>query len=266
MRNTKFFLNQAAKSLRLKPGFVAGVVTTLAMTLATLLAILTLCYYVVWQPLPYPDQEQVFKLDYQRLDQHNQLKATKFIHPAAVALYAAQQDEKTISDLVLSRYSQEVLSSLASQPKVNTMYVSPEWFSTLGAQAAVGRLFNDNEGINSFVSGAVISTETWHQLFQGDNNVLSQSITINGKSHPVVGVLDSSFSEPEFYQIGRKNQVWLPWDFNNSEYQGYWGLADGDVVMLAKSEKNMTEYLACTKLFLVVKNDCLFNTKEFEIV
>lgn len=242
MKKFSFFLNQAVNSLSLKLGFVFGVVTTLSTSIAMLLTVLTLGFYIVWQPLPYPEQAQIYKLDYQRIDQNNEVKTSKFIHPAAVDLYNRSRDEKVELELALSRYSQEVLSSLPSQPKINTMYVTPEWFSIFASKLILGRVFDEKEAVGSFVPGAVISSDTWKKLYQKDVDVLKQSITVNGKQHPIIGVLDSNFFEPEVYQVGRGNQVWLPWDFNNSDYTGYWGLADDNIVMLAKSNTELYEH------------------------
>lgn len=242
MNKMSFFLRQAAQSLGLNPGFVSSVITTLSLTLGALLAVLTLSYYIVWQPLPYLSQNQLFKLDYQRLNQENKVQATEFIHPAAVNLYRSDFDTSSVETLVLSRYSEEVLSSRATQPKVNSIYTTPEWFSTFDAQLALGRVFNDQETVERFVPGAVISHEFWRSEFQSAANVLEQFITINGKSHPIIGVLADNFIEPEVYQVGRKTQVWLPWDYNNSEYTGYWGLADASVVVMAKSQANTSAY------------------------
>ncbi|WP_125720933.1 ABC transporter permease [Pseudoalteromonas rubra] len=235
MRNKRFYLTQAIHSLRLRLGFVGSVTVTLGVTLGTLLAVLTLSYYIVWQALPYPEQEQIIKLDYQRVDQNNEIQSTKYLYPAAVEMYKTSRQEQSVALMALSRYGQEVLVSQQNQPKVNTIYVTPEWFSIFGAKAVLGRFFSEDEGIDNFVPGAVISYATWKALFNGDSNVLEQSVMVNGKSHPIVGVLDKNFVEPEVYQIGRKNQVWLPWDFNNSDYQGYWGLADNEIVVMAKT-------------------------------
>ncbi|MFZ8201763.1 ABC transporter permease [Alteromonas portus] len=239
MRNSNFYLTQAISSLRLRFGFVGSVTVTLGVTLGALLAVLTLSFYIVWQALPYPEQDQIVKLDYQRIDQNNEIQSTKYLYPAAVDLYKSSLQEQTVDLMALSRYGQEVLVSKQNQPRVNTLYVTPEWFAVFGSKTVLGRFFTENEGIDSFVPGAVISYDAWKTLFNGDSNVLSQSITVNGKSHPIVGVLEESFVEPEVYQIGRQNQVWLPWDFNNSEYQGYWGLADNEIVVMAKTHPNV---------------------------
>lgn len=238
MRNKRFYLTQAIHSLSLRLGFLGSVMVTLGVTLGTLLAVLTLSYYIVWQALPYPDQEQIVKLDYLRVDQNNEIQSTKYLYPAAVEMYKTSQNEQYVEQMALARYGQEVLASQQSQPKVNTLYVTPEWFTIFAERAELGRFFSEDEGIDDFVPGAVISYDSWKTLFNGDSNVLSQSITVNGKNHPIIGVLDENFVEPEVYQIGRQTQVWLPWDFNNSEYQGYWGLADNEIVVMAKTQSH----------------------------
>ncbi len=87
--------------------------------------------------------------------------------------------------------------------------VSGTFFSVLGAQPFLGRVFNPDdtatEGSNAV---AVISHRYWQEELSADPNVAGRSITINGTSFVVVGVMPASF-----YGVTLNAQspdLWLP--------------------------------------------------------
>lgn len=238
MKHSGYFLKQAWLSLKLKPGFIISVVSTMGITMGALLAIMTLAYFMVIKPLPYPDQDKLAKIEYQRFDENSVLKSDTYLHPAAVSLYKTQQTLRALDELSLLFYAQETIASLPMQPKLNTTYTTPEWYSLLNVPLAFGTAFSADEGLNSHIPGAVISYQTWQKFFGSSPDVLEQSIRINGQNHPIKGVISEDFIEPQLFKTGRLTQIWLPWDYNNSEYQGYWGLPDNNVLVVGKLKEN----------------------------
>ena len=235
MKQYQYLLKQAWLSLRKSPGFIFSVTSTIGLTMGALLAILTLAWFMVVEPLPYPHQERLVKATYQRLDQNSMVQTNTFIHPAAEQMFIEQSQTKApFSQQTLLSYSNAVLQSEPSQPKLNSTYVTPDWFAMLAIPMAKGRGFSDEEGIKSFVPGAVLSHHTWQQQFAGRPDILEQSVNINGVNHPIIGVVAKSFIEPQLYQTGHETDLWLPWDYNNSEYMGYWGLPDDTLVFVGK--------------------------------
>jgi len=73
--------------------------------------------------------------------------------------------------------------------------VSQNYFSVLGARAAVGRLFS---AIDSEQPGAapvaVLSHSFWRRRFNGDSALIGQAIRLNGRPFTVVGVAPPEFS------------------------------------------------------------------------
>ena len=87
--------------------------------------------------------------------------------------------------------------------------VSGTFFSVLGSQPLMGRAFNDadtaTEGSNDV---AVISYRYWQENMSADPNAVGRSITINGNSFTVVGVMPAAF-----YGVDLNEQMpdmWLP--------------------------------------------------------
>ncbi len=88
------------------------------------------------------------------------------------------------------------------------MWVSGEFFDTLGIQPLLGRLFHaadDHPGCGT--TGAVISYPFWQREFGGDPGVLSKTVTLDGHVVPVIGVTPAGFYG---LRIGRDFDVAVP--------------------------------------------------------
>ena len=178
-------LKQAFLSLKKKPGFVFSVISTMGITLGALLCVFTLAYVMLIKPLPYPDQDRLYRVDSQQFDAAGALNVTAFSYPSLVHLYKNQQ---AFDQVALSIYDDEVLTSLTTQPTMSTAYVTPEWFELTGANMAMGRAFSESENINSNVPVAILSYQTWMNDFAQSADILSEKVTFRGVSFQVVGV------------------------------------------------------------------------------
>jgi predicted permease len=87
--------------------------------------------------------------------------------------------------------------------------VSGTFFSVLGAQPLMGRVFNPEdtatEGSNAV---AVISHRYWQENLSADPGIIGRSISINGTSFVVVGVMPAAFYGVELNE--QSPDMWLP--------------------------------------------------------
>ena len=70
---------------------------------------------------------------------------------------------------------------------------SANLFATLGVSLAMGRAPSGSPRDRSGASPAVLSYRMWQRLFDGDPNVLGQSIWVDNQPHTIVGVLPQRF-------------------------------------------------------------------------
>lgn len=93
---------------------------------------------------------------------------------------------------------------------VPTLYVSSNYFSTLGVTLTRGRGFTQVDDASRAEAEAVISYRTWHLLFAGDPNIVGQTVTINESTYVVAGVTPEAFRG----HVGGLNAahygLWLP--------------------------------------------------------
>lgn len=224
---------QAWQSLKGHPGFIASVLTTLGLTVGALLCILTLAYVLLIKPLPYPDQTSLYVVEHQLINKDNKVDGGAFTYPNLMHLY---NNQEVFEQATLMYFDADVLLSLPANPMLPISFVTPQWFSLLGAKMALGRAFEQTEALNTYNPVAVITHETWQHDFAGKADVLDEKVNFSGISYRIVGVLAESFSEPQVQGLGYKSAVILPWDYNtvSERDRKTWGNDDGGLVYLAK--------------------------------
>ena len=146
MNQSLYLLKQAWASLKGKPGFVSAVVTTMSLTMGALLCVLTLAYLLLVSPLPYPASNSLYTVEHNLIDNNGDVDGDAFTYPNLIHLYAKQT---AFSDLALMYYDADVLISRPSHPTLPISFVTPEWFSLLDVDMAIGRNFEPTEALNS---------------------------------------------------------------------------------------------------------------------
>jgi hypothetical protein len=74
--------------------------------------------------------------------------------------------------------------------------ISADFFDALEVKAALGRTFlpgEDEPGRNQVV---VLKHSLWERRFGGDPNIVSRTLTFNGKPFTVIGVAPPDFNFP----------------------------------------------------------------------
>jgi MacB-like periplasmic core domain len=75
---------------------------------------------------------------------------------------------------------------------VATARVGPEFFSTLGLTAALGRTFASDD-VQKCSNCVLLSYSAWKRDFRGDPAIVGKQIDLNGTPRPVIGVLPADF-------------------------------------------------------------------------
>src|SRR6185437_1820935 len=92
--------------------------------------------------------------------------------------------------------------------RIEANLVSGNYFDTLGAGAAMGRLIvPDDARAAGGNPVAVITYRFWQQHFGGERNVLNRQIVVNGRSLTVVGVAARGFDGAA---VGQTPVVFVP--------------------------------------------------------
>jgi len=209
----------------------------MSLTLGALLCVLTLAYLLLVSPLPYPESDSLYTVEHNLIDKNGDVDGTAFTYPNLMHLYAKQT---TFSDLALLYHDADVLVSEPSHPTLPISFITPEWFSLVAADMAMGRSFEPTEGLNTYNPVAVLSYQTWKDEFALEADILSKKLQFGEVSYRIIGVLSENFVEPQIYGVGYKSQVFLPWDYNSisPSERNKWGNDDSGLMVLGKLKSN----------------------------
>jgi len=183
-------LRYACRTLSRSRSFVVITTLMLALGIGANTAIFSVVLTVLIRPLPYADAERVVWL--------SNRNATLGINGAFLNPY----------DILDFREQSQSFESIAgwgtlpvnlygarSLERVEGIYITPNFFRTLGVRPQIGRDFADNEPENS----VIISHGLWLRQFGGDEAVIGKKITF-GLSTPdsevIVGVLPAETNFP----------------------------------------------------------------------
>jgi putative ABC transport system permease protein len=184
-------LRYALRGLRRSPAFTATVVLTLALAIGSASTIYTLIDAVVIRPLPYPDSGRLVALfETRRADERSRTP----IAPGRLEDW--QQLSSTLEGLAGS-YRDTVTDTSGAHPeRISGAFVSPRFFSVLGAPPKLGRVFNADEERAGGPMAVVLSDALWRRRFGGDPQVLGRILPLSGARYTVVGVMPASFRYP----------------------------------------------------------------------
>ncbi len=215
----------AFNSLLKANGYVVTVVLTLGITLGALVAMFNLNYQILAAPLPYPDADQLYVFQGQRFEKGELSFAKRTPYPLLIESY--EKEDAYFSQKALIAYGIDVERNLLSAPSMNIGAVTPEFLTMLQAPLALGRYFSADEGLHSMAPVAILSFNTWTQMYQQDADIIGKTANFKGVEFKIIGVLAKSFVEPSLFQQGWKTDIWLPFDYNDIGARTLWRFSTG---------------------------------------
>ncbi len=194
-------LRYGARALWNNPGFTLVALLALALGIGATTAIYTVVDGVLLRPLPFPEPDQLVDVNSVLRDETSPGSSSSFLDAQD---YATRN--RTLSGLAIWTRGQIVLTGGAMPQQVQAVESSPNLFSVLGINPALGRSFAADEAkAGSHV--VILSYNVWQRRFNGAPDIVGKSIGLDGEPHVVVGVaprgfafpLDSTTDEPEVY-------------------------------------------------------------------
>ena len=192
----------ALRMLRKNPGFTAVAVLTLALGIGANTAIFSVVYAVLLKPLPFAEPDRLYNV-YQAMPREGVM-----FNGWSYANFAEFRSENHIfSELSGNQQHQLTLTGRGEPTVVNTAVVTPELFSVLGEKPLLGRAFLPQEGKPGSAAVAILSESLWRGTFGANPDIIGSAITLDKRSHTVVGVMRAGFRFPAILE---EEQVWIP--------------------------------------------------------
>jgi putative ABC transport system permease protein len=191
-------LRFGSRMLVKQPGFTLIAVITLALGIGANTAIFSVIYAVLLRPLPYPAAERLVILT---TTGTNVDLPTYLSYPDYVDLR-----DRTHSFDDTACFVDDVFNVTGVDPPVavDGRRVNWNFFQILGVKPQIGRLFTPSDDQAGAVPTATISDALWHEKFGGDDTVIGKTISLDGGSFTVIGVL------PPDFEFQRHDDVFVP--------------------------------------------------------
>ena len=192
-------LRYGARMLAKKPAFTIVAVITLAFGIGANTAIFSVVNAVLLRALPYNNPDQLIVLS----------TITPNGDPDGLSIPEAQDyrnQMQSLEDLVAFQ-SQSVNVTGSDRPdRVRGGFVSANFFKFFNLTPIAGRVFVEGEDQQGAPKQAVVNEKMWRERLNGDPNLESKKLILNGEPYSVIGVVPASFKEPMDPDV----EVWMP--------------------------------------------------------
>ncbi|HXG64193.1 MAG TPA: ABC transporter permease, partial [Blastocatellia bacterium] len=197
-------IRYGVRMLLKKPGFTLMAALTLALGIGANSAIFSVVNAVLLRPLPFQEPERLVAV-WQTQPTRGQ-DTVNFTQERFVDYRDQNQAFANIAAYVQWSFN---LTGGDQAERLQGAQVSADFFTVLGSQARMGRVFHTGEDVAGNHRVVVISHGLWQRRFNNDPNVIGQTVTIDGQTMTVVGVMPEDFRFPD-----RDTEVWVPMEIS----------------------------------------------------
>src|SRR6476620_8118932 len=193
MTTTWADLRLAARGLRRSPLFAVVAILSLALGIGANTAIFTLIDQILLRKLPVRAPDELVML-YQQ-GNHNGSNMGTRMH--SYPLYQdLQAKAEPLAEVLCRRLVPASVSVDNQTERVDAEMVSGNYFTMLGVQPAIGRVFNSKEDDQIYQGHPVVvlGYDYWTSRFARDPNVVGKTIRVNNSPMTIVGVSAAGFA------------------------------------------------------------------------
>jgi len=265
VHRTRFFetlaqdLRYGWRMLRKSPAFTIVAVITLALGIGANTAIFSLIDAVLFRSMPIPDPKELLVFQWQARkgpQTHCYMNFGECTdqsdgdHPSGCSLplpFFKEVQEKT--DLFshvagFASWQQLALSGNGPASMIRALFVSGDYFPTLGVRAHLGRLFVASDDAPDAPAVAVLNYGYWQSAFGGSPSAIGKTIRLNGVPFTIIGVTELGF---DALTLANKYEMWVPlarrsnlipqWKARGDQTDSFWMLIIGRVKPGVRVEK-----------------------------
>jgi predicted permease len=199
----------AFRMLRKSPGFTAVAILTLALGIGANTTILSVVSSIILRKPPVRDPNGLLTITSK--NPANVFAADRS-HVSAADFLDWQEQATDFSGIAAADFDDFTIRGEFAPEFVPGARVSANFFQVMEIQPVMGRPFLPGEDQPGKDHAVLLSTQLWKAKFAGDPHVLGRSITINGNSYTIVGVMPEDFGVYD-----SPTQLWFPLVFSPDE-------------------------------------------------
>ncbi len=209
------FLNDLRFGWRLfqkNPGFYLVIVFTLALGVSANTAIFSIFNTILLRPLPFKDSDRLVAL-WEIVPQFRGRTSS------SVPNILDWKSQNTVFESMAAYNSDQVNFHDGGEPeRIQSQQISEGYFSLLGIQPKLGRVFLPQEHGPGQTHQVILSHRFWQNRLGSKSNILGQTVRLDGAPHTVVGVM------PELNTVDQP-ELWLPLYLDPASDRGNFALS-----------------------------------------
>ena len=184
-------LRYAARMLLKTPGFTIVAILTLALGIGANVAAFSVVRAVLLQPLPYLQPRQLVRV-------FDDLRAlnVRDIGMSQPEIEDLQNRSGVFQEISVVWPISANVTGADRPERVEALATSTNYFTLLGANAQLGRIYTKQETVPGFIEAAVMSDGFWRREFGGNPNAIGKKIRLDGDLYTIVGVMPPNFRHP----------------------------------------------------------------------
>ena len=184
-------LRHAVRAFAQSPGFTAAALLSLAIGIGANTAIFSVANALLLRPLPYRDADRLVIL----WNRSPGLNITQdwFSTAHYFDIKTGHSGFEQVAIAIAGNYN---LTGRGDPERVSAIRISSSLLPMFGARASLGRLLVSEEDTPGRAPAALLMNGMWARRYGSDPRIVGQSITLNGASYQVVGILPQSFTLP----------------------------------------------------------------------
>jgi predicted permease len=208
-------LRHTLRRLRRSPGFALVAVAILALGVSGTTTSFSILDTFLLRPLPYDAAQDLVHL--YRTDPQSGADELRFSWQFVDAL---QREERLVEGVGAYVYGGRNLAGGEAEPAhVMVAHLSTEILPLLGVEPVLGRRFRAEEGTSGRDRVVLVGYGVWQRRFGGRPDLVGETLTLDGETHTVIGVMGRHFVFP-FGEV----RLWVPlqtdpggdfWDYEN---------------------------------------------------
>jgi putative ABC transport system permease protein len=198
VQDVRYAVRQACR----QPGTALLPLGLVALAVAALATTSSFAYSVLLRPLPWPDADRLVAVEETRegASRHTPNTMTN-------ATYLAWREApETIVDLAGFSTRTVTLETTDEAERLRIVSGTASLFEVLRTPPLHGRVFTEMDEMSSGDAVAVVSFALWHRRLGGRTDALGRTLTLDGESYRIVGIMPEHFAFPT-----EDVDAWLPW-------------------------------------------------------
>lgn len=197
LRNLRFSL----RSLRRKPMLTGAALICLALGIGANTAVFSVVNNLLLRALPFEEGDSLVRIR----DAYRAPGEEEQRYSVAPRNFVAWEEQGDVFDGMLAQQAVEINITGDGEPlRVRGAAVTADWADVLGIEPIRGRTFRPGEDGPDGADVALLGHGLWQRRFGGQEDLVGDTVTLNGEVYTVVGIL------PPGLEFPYGAEVWIP--------------------------------------------------------